>query len=102
MALTFAAGGPAFVMFGGLLVAGIAISGLLSRVLPRPVAWAGVAIAVVSEIASLTAAFDALDPLLPIGRFGTLIWLVVLGVVLPANRRALRARKGIVRAADTA
>lgn len=73
VALTFAAGGPAFVVFSGLLVAGLAISGLISRVLPRPVAWAGVAIAVVSEIASLTAASDGLDPLLPVGRFGALL-----------------------------
>jgi hypothetical protein len=100
VALTFAAGGPAFVVFNGLLVAGLAVSGLLTGVLPRPVAWAGLAIAVVSELASLTTAFDALDPLLPIGRFGGLLWLVVLGVVLPASRRELRARKGIVRAAD--
>jgi hypothetical protein len=100
VALTFAAGGPAFVVFSGLLVAGLAISGLLTRVLSRPIAWAGVAVAVISELASLSAGFDALDPLLPIGRFGALAWLVVLAAVLPANRRELRARDGIVRAAD--
>jgi len=100
VALTFAAGGPGFVVFSGLLVAGLAISGLITRVLPRPVAWAGIAIAVVSEVASLAAAFDSLDPLLPIGRFGALLWLVVLGFVLPADRRELRARAGVVRTAD--
>lgn len=99
-AINFAAGGPAFVMFSGLLLAGIAVPGLLGRVLPRPVAWAGVTIAVVSEIASLAVAFDGADLLLPIGRFGGLIWMLVVAVVLPADRRDLRARRGIVRAAD--
>lgn len=99
VALTFAMGGPAFVVFSGLLVAGLAITGLLTDVLPRPVAWAGVAVAVVSEIASLAAGFDALDPLLPVGRFGALLWLVAIGFLLPADRRALRARREAVRAA---
>lgn len=101
-AVNFAAGGPGYVVFSGLLVAGIAISALFGRVLPRPMAWAGVAVAVVCEIASLTVAFDALDVLLPIGRFGGLLWLLVLGFTLPANRRDLRARRGEVRTVDVA
>jgi hypothetical protein len=85
--LDFAAGGPAFVMFSGLLVAGVSISGLLGRVLPRPVAWAGIGVAVLCEISSLAVAFDGADFLLPIGRFGSLVWMVAVAVTLPSTRR---------------
>lgn len=98
--LTFAAGGPGFVVFEGLLVAGVSVAGLTGRVLPRWFGWAGVALAVLSEIASVSAAFDGADFLLPIGRFGGLLWLLAIGVLLPSTRRELRARRGIVRAAD--
>lgn len=98
--ISFAAGGPAYVMFSGLLLAGISISGLLGRVLPRPVAWGGVVIAAVCEIASLSVAFDGMDVLLPVGRFGGLVWMVAIALTLPATRRELRVRRGVVRGAD--
>lgn len=99
-ALTFAAGGPAFVMFSGLLVAGISISGLLGGVLPKAVAWFGIAIAVASEVASTALAWDGMDFLLPIGRFGGLLWMVATAATLPVNRRQGRGRRGIIREAD--
>lgn len=99
-ALTFAVGGPGFVVFAGLFVAGISIAGLLSGVLPRWLGRAGLAIAVVSEVAALSAAFDALDFLLPVGRFAGLLWLVAIAFLLPATRRELRAKRGEARPAD--
>jgi hypothetical protein len=98
--LTFAAGGPGFVVFQGLLVAGVSIAGLIGRVLPRWLCWAGVGLAALCELASFTAAFDGLDPLLPVGRFGGVVWLLAIGVLLPATKRELRAQRGIVRAVD--
>jgi hypothetical protein len=94
-ALTFAAGGPGFVVFQGLLLAGLSVAGLIGRVLPRWLGWAGVGIAAISEVASASAAFDALDPLLPVGRFGGLAVLVAIAVLLPATRRDLRARRTV-------
>lgn len=98
--LTFAAGGPAFVVFSGLLVAGISVSGLIGRVMPRVVGWTGIVIAVVCEVASLAAGWDGMDVLLPVGRFGSLAWMVAIGICLPATRRQLRDRNGTARAAD--
>jgi hypothetical protein len=98
--ITFAAGGPGFVAFAGLLAAGVSVAGLIGRVLPSWLGWGGIAVAAASEAAVLSAAFDGADFLLPIGRFGGLIWLVAVGLVLPATRRELRARRGIVRTAD--
>lgn len=98
--LTFAAGGPAFVLFSGLLLAGISVTGILAKVLPQPVAWGGLAVALVSELASASAAWGGLDVLLPVGRFGAMLWIVAVGATLPATRRELRARRGEVRATD--
>jgi hypothetical protein len=88
--LSFAAGGPGFVAFSGLSFAGLAITGLFGRVLPRSLAQLGVALAVVCEVASLTALWPALDPMLAIGRFGGLAWLLAVAVTLPATKRQLR------------
>jgi hypothetical protein len=98
--LTFTTGGPGFVVFEGLLVAGVSIAGLLGRVLPKWLGWGGIAVALVSELACLSAAFDGADFLLPVGRFAGLAWLVAIGVLLPSTRRELREKRGIVRDAD--
>jgi hypothetical protein len=83
--LSFATGGVAHVVFLGLLVAGIAVPGLLANLLPRPLAWTGLVIAVMAELASLALLVDGVAILVPIGRFTTLGWLVVVGFVLPRN-----------------
>jgi hypothetical protein len=98
--LSFAAGGPGFVAFSGLLLAGVSVSSFGAHVLPRWLAWAGFAIAVLSEVSVLSAGFDGADVLLPIGRFGGLAFIVALGFLLPSSRRELRERRGEVRAVD--
>lgn len=83
--LAFAAGGPGFVVFSGLLVAGISVPALVGRLTPRWVGWFGLVLAAVCVVASLAAATDALNPLLPVGRFGTMIWLLAVAVTLSAR-----------------
>lgn len=85
--LAFLVGGPGHVVPLGLLVAGIAVPSLIIRLLPRPVAWAGLAIAVIAELSTLALVSPSLAILLPIARFPALIWLVVAGVLLPHQRR---------------
>jgi hypothetical protein len=84
--LSFLVGGPGHVVPLGLLIAGIAVPSVIAGLLPRSVAWVGIAIAVVAELSALALVFAPLNILLPIARFPALIWLVVTGVLLPAKR----------------
>lgn len=86
----FAAGGPAHVAPLGLAVAGIAVPGLLLNLLPRPLALAGIAIAAVAELSTLTLVSAQAAVLLPLARFPALMWLLVVAFALPAigGRRA--------------
>lgn len=85
--LSFLTGGVAFAVFLGLLVAGVAVPGLLVGLLPRAVAWTGLVIAVVCEISSLSLLWEPLIFLLPVARFPGLIWLTAAGFMLPVTRR---------------
>jgi hypothetical protein len=86
--LVFLVGGPWHVMALGLLIAGIAVPSLIIRLLPRPLAWTGLAIVVVAELSTLSLVTPNLAILLPVGRFPALIWLVVAGALLPRRRKA--------------
>lgn len=84
--VSFAAGGFAHVLGLGLLVAGIAVPALLLRLVPTWFAWVGLVIAVLAELSFLTMVLEPLQFLIPIGRFGSLIWLVAAGFLLPKTR----------------
>jgi hypothetical protein len=86
--LAFITGGVGFVVGLGLLVAGIAVPSLILRFMPRWLAWTGLVIAALSELSFLSMAVEPLQFLLPIGRFGGLLWLVAAGFLLPRNRAA--------------
>lgn len=83
---SFAAGAAGFVVPLGLLIAGIAVPTLILGLLPRPVAWTGLIISVLAMLSTLTLLAPALDPLLPIGRFGALLWIITVAALLPRNR----------------
>ncbi|MBG0822616.1 hypothetical protein HS048_17915 [Planomonospora sp. ID91781] len=99
--LTFLTGGPGHVVPLGLLVAGVAVPGLLLKLLPRPVAAAGLVIAVVAELTTLTLLVPEAAYLLPV-RFAALAWLVVAAVRLPADRRRISSGPAAAPAPDTA
>lgn len=85
-ALDFAAGGPGFVVPFAMLIAGVAVPGLILRLLPATLAWTGLIIAALGALATFALLTPALDVLLPIGRFGGLIWLIAVSVTLPVTR----------------
>ncbi|MDJ0356698.1 hypothetical protein [Paenarthrobacter sp. PH39-S1] len=82
----FIAGGVGYVVGMGLLVAGIAVPALILGFVPRWLAWTGLVIAALSELSFLSMTLEPIQFLLPIGRFGGLLWLVAVGFLLPQNR----------------
>jgi hypothetical protein len=84
--LVFVTGGVAHVVFLGLLLAGVAVPGLIVGLLPRPLAWAGLVIAAVAELSTLSLLAPALSVLLPLARFPGLAWLIAAGFLLPRRR----------------
>ncbi|MFG2039755.1 DUF4386 domain-containing protein [Dactylosporangium sp. NPDC048998] len=84
--LNFASGGVAHVVPLGLLLAGIAVPGLLARLLPTWLAWSGLVIAAIAELSTLTLLLDPAAYLLPIARFTALAWLIAAGFLLPRQR----------------
>jgi hypothetical protein len=93
--LTYLTGGPWHVVTLGLLIAGIAVPGLIVGLLPRPIAWTGLVIAGLAELTTLVLIWPELSPLLPVARFTGLVWLIVAGALLPlrrCNKQAVTAR----------
>jgi hypothetical protein len=86
--LAFITGGVGFVVGIGLLMAGVAVPALILGFMPRWLAWTGLVIAALSEVSFLSMAIEPLQFLLPLGRFGGLLWLVAAGFLLPRTRAA--------------
>jgi hypothetical protein len=87
--LAFVAGGPAYAVGLGLLIAGAAVPGLILRLVPRWLAVAGLALALLGELAWLSMVAEPLQFLVPITRFLGGVWLVLLGFRLPRNRHSV-------------
>lgn len=90
--VSFAAGGFAHDLGLGLLVAGIAVPAVILRLLPIPFAWIGLVIAGLAELSFLAMVIEPLQFLIPVGRFGSLIWLIIAGFLLPRTRHTQGAR----------
>ena len=88
--LGFATGSAGFVVPLGLLLAGVSVPAVMQRLTPRPWAWFGLVVAAISVLATVVLLTGAMDPVLPIGRFGSLIWLIGVSVLLPHPRQELR------------
>ncbi|ATZ29108.1 hypothetical protein ACFZBM_31095 [Streptomyces lavendulae] len=84
--LAFGLGGPAHVVLLGLLIAGIAVPGLLAGLLPRALAVTGLAVAAIAELSTLVLLADGAALLLPVARFAGLLWLIAAGFLLPRRR----------------
>ncbi|GAB2544921.1 DUF4386 domain-containing protein [Nocardia heshunensis] len=80
--LGYLSGGPAFAGGFGLLAIGIAIPALLERKLPGWLIWCGLGIAVVAALSTLALVAAPFGFLLPVVRFGGLLWLVAVAVIL--------------------
>lgn len=92
--LVFLIGGPAHIVALGLLVAGMAVPGLILGLMPKPVAWIGLAIAALAELTTLVLVWTGLGVILPLARLSALVWLVVAGALLPLRRTDIRNARG--------
>ena len=83
----FTLDGPAYAGSLGLLLAGLSVAGLVTRLLPRWLAWAGLVVAALGELSFLSMLVPALGMLIPLTRFPGYLWLIAAGFVLPTAMR---------------
>ncbi len=76
--LFFGLGGFGHVAAGGVMIAGLCVTGVLPKVL-RQIGWV---LAALSLLSLLTFVTEAATLLIPIGRFPALVWLVAVGYAL--------------------
>ncbi|HZQ56272.1 MAG TPA: hypothetical protein VFB14_29050 [Bryobacteraceae bacterium] len=81
--LSFLAGGVAFAISFGLLVAGVSVTSLFARLLPRWLIWFGLLIALAGELSSISLVAYPMTFTLPLTRFGGFLWLIAVGAELP-------------------
>jgi hypothetical protein len=93
--LAFLTGGAAHVVFLGLLFAGVAVSGMRTRLLRRHVTVSGLVIAAAAMLGVVSLIWHQAAFLLPVARFPGLIWLVVAGLQLPTTRGAKRETRHV-------
>lgn len=86
--LSFISGGVGYVTGIGLLMAGIAVPALILGMLPRWLSWTGLVVATLCELSFVSMTVEPLQYLLPVGRFGGLVWLIAAGLLLPHTRAA--------------
>ncbi|MEU6894867.1 DUF4386 domain-containing protein [Streptomyces sp. NPDC046557] len=84
--LSFLSGGPAYAVMFALLVAGISVTGLFAGLLPRAVTWTGLVLAAAGMLSTLSLLAFGFGYLLPVVRFGGLVWLVFAAALLPRTR----------------
>jgi hypothetical protein len=84
----FVTAGPAHTGALGMLMLGVAVTTWFVRRTPRWLSVLGVAFAVVDIASTLSLLTSTLTSLIPIGRFGSMLWIVAISVLLPRTRAA--------------
>jgi hypothetical protein len=88
--LWFATGAFGFAAPMGLLVLGLSVPAVIMKFLPAWLAWAGMVIGVLALLSTFGLITSALYPLIPVGRFGGLLFLLAVAVLLPHTARDAR------------
>lgn len=84
-AIAFAGGGPGFAVLLGLFIAGVSIPAGVYRPMPRWVMWFGVFVAIACELSSLALLNFKAAYFIPVGRFGSIVWMIGVSLTLPAS-----------------
>lgn len=88
--LAFRTGGTAFAVTFGLFIAGISLAGRNTERLPGAMTWTGLILAAAGLLSLLGLFIAGFNYLLPLLRFGGLLWLIIAGILLARTRRASR------------
>jgi hypothetical protein len=84
-ALSFAGGGPGFVVPFGIFIAGVSVTAGLYRLIPRWLMILGIVVAVACELASLTLVIYNAAYFIPVGRFLGIVWMIAVAITLPES-----------------
>jgi hypothetical protein len=87
--IVFAIGGAGFSVPMGLLIAGLAISAAIMKLLPRWLTVAGVVLAGIGELSALSLVIPTVLFLIPLTRFPSFLWLIAGGFKLPKTRNTI-------------
>lgn len=90
---SFALGGVGYSVPLGLLIAGVAVTGWLSKLLPKWFAFTGLAIAACGALSWLNLIYPQALALIPLTRFPGFIWLAMAGFKLPKYKIEKPAQK---------
>ena len=78
-------GGAGFSVPFGLLVAGATIPAAFMRLIPKWLVVLGIAVAICGELSWLYLMFPGALPLVPLARFPGFVWIIAMGVIVPAS-----------------
>lgn len=98
--LFFICGGPAHTAALGVLVLGMAATSWFLNRQPRWLVIAGIVIGTIAVLSVITMLAPAAAPLIPIGRFTGMLWIVVMSLLTPRDRGARRLADTPAQAAD--
>jgi len=87
----FATGGPGHVVPPALLAVGVAVPARLVRLTNAPLAWAGLVLAAIGMLFTVTLLTLSTAVTVPITRLGAVAWIVAISAVLPRHRRRTAA-----------
>ncbi|GHO60583.1 hypothetical protein [Ktedonobacter robiniae] len=91
--LLYGSGGPGFAVPMGLFVGSISLIGARMKLLPAWIVWSGFVIALLGELSWLNLLFPTLGRLpltIPLTRFPSFAWVIVVGFILPKTRAVSR------------
>jgi hypothetical protein len=84
-AISFAGGGPGFVVPLGLFIAGVSLTAGLHKLMPLWLMWLGIVVAIACELATLTLLNFTAGYFIPVGRFISIVWMIGVSITLPTS-----------------
>lgn len=84
-AVSFAAAGPGFALLLGFFVAGVSLAAGLHKRLPNWLMWLGIVIGLACEFAAFTVLNFKAGYFIPVGRFGSIVWMLGVALTLPVS-----------------